>query len=74
MPYLARVLGLVLVVGFAVSAGQVQADNGYPYPETNVIKTTKNFGTLFKDLEAAVSELFERVSSTCFCAKASCSK
>ena len=51
LAHLAAALSLSLLLATAAAA-----DNGYPYPGTNVIGTKKSFGQLFKDLGTAIGK------------------
>ena len=50
---MSRLLLATLLVLFALPAN---ADNGYPYPGTNVVATTHSFKVLWDRLEAAIGD------------------
>jgi uncharacterized protein (DUF302 family) len=45
---------IAAVLAVLVAAGPAAADNGYPYPGTNVIATKHSFGQLWERLEKAI--------------------
>jgi len=52
---LSRTLAVIVVLAVAgLWTAGAKADNGYPYPGTNMIGTAKSFDQLFDDLQAAV--------------------